>query len=69
MISNLVNKLLHRKLPPKLDLSHRVHGWKEMARIAGQARQELAEEGPPAFIICEHYGFTSLQAFLLSAGE
>jgi membrane-associated phospholipid phosphatase len=63
--SNLVNKLAHRKLPPKYDLSHRAHGWKELARVAGQARQELAAEGPPAFIIAEHYGFTSQLSFYL----
>jgi hypothetical protein len=62
---NLVNKVLHRKLPPKYDLLHRAHGWKEMARIVGQARLELAAEGPPAFIIGEHYGFTSQVSFYL----
>jgi hypothetical protein len=62
---NLVNKFLHRKLPPKLDLLRRVHGWKEMAAIVGQARQELAAEGPPAFVIADHYGFTSELTFYL----
>ena len=63
--TNLVNKIIHRHLPPKYDLLHRVHGWKETARIAGQARQELAAEGPPAFIIAEHYGMTSQLSFYL----
>jgi hypothetical protein len=62
---NLVNKIVHRRLPPKYDLLHRAHGWKEMARIVGQARQELAAQGPPAFIIAEHYGFTSQLSFYL----
>jgi 4-amino-4-deoxy-L-arabinose transferase-like glycosyltransferase/membrane-associated phospholipid phosphatase len=62
---NLVNKLLHRKLPPKLDLLRRAHGWKEMAAIVGRARQELAAEGPPAFVIAEHYGFASELSFYL----
>jgi len=62
---NLVNKILHRQLPPKYDILHRAHGWKEMARIVGKARQELAAEGPPAFIIAEHYGFTSELSFYL----
>jgi hypothetical protein len=56
---------LHRRLPPKYDLLRRAHGWKEMARMVGQARQELAAEGPPAFIIAEHYGFTSQLSFYL----
>jgi hypothetical protein len=63
--SNLVNKIIHRKLPPKFDLSHRAHGWKEMARMVGQARVELAAEGPPAFIIAEHYGFAAQLSFYL----
>ncbi|HEY3863798.1 MAG TPA: glycosyltransferase family 39 protein [Verrucomicrobiae bacterium] len=62
---NLVNKLLHRKLPPKLDLLRRVHGWREMARMTGLAREELAADGRPAFIICEHYGFTSELTFYM----
>ena len=62
---NLVNKTLHRKLPPKYDLLHRAHGWKEMAAVVGKARQELAAEGSPAFIIAEHYGFTSQISFYL----
>ena len=63
--SNLANKVLQRKLPARLDLLHRVRGWKEMAQIVGQARQGLEKEGPPAFIICEHYGFTSEITFYL----
>jgi hypothetical protein len=62
---NLVNKLLHRRVPPKLDPLRRVHGWKEMARLVGRARQELATEGPPAFIMAEHYGFTAELSFYL----
>jgi 4-amino-4-deoxy-L-arabinose transferase-like glycosyltransferase len=63
--TNLVNKIIHRRLPPKLDLLHRVRGWQETARLAGQARQQLAAEDPPAFIIAEHYGMTSQLSFYL----
>lgn len=63
--TRLLDKLVHRPLPPRLDLLHRVHGWKEMARIVGQARQDLETRGKPAFIICEHYGFTSEISFYL----
>ncbi len=62
---NIVNKVIHRRLPPKLDLLHRAHGWKETARIAGQARRDLAAEGKPAFIIADHYGLTSQISFYL----
>jgi hypothetical protein len=63
--TQLLNKILHRRLPARLDLLHRVHGWKETARIVGQARQKLEAEGKSAFIICEHYGFTSEISFYL----
>jgi membrane-associated phospholipid phosphatase len=63
---NLVNKIIHRQLPAKLDLLRRVSGWKELAQVAGAARARLAQEdGAPAFIICEHYGFTSQITFYL----
>ncbi|HUD48212.1 MAG TPA: glycosyltransferase family 39 protein [Candidatus Baltobacteraceae bacterium] len=63
---NLVNKVLHRKLPAKLDLLRRVRGWKELARVAGDARSRLEQQdGAPAFILCEHYGFTSQISFYL----
>jgi membrane-associated phospholipid phosphatase len=63
--TKLTGKILHRRLPPRLDLLRRVHGWKETARIVGQARSQLAGEGPPAFIIGEHYGLTSQLSFYL----
>jgi membrane-associated phospholipid phosphatase len=61
----LLDKLAHRRLPPRLDVLRRAHGWKEMARIVGHARQDLEAQGKPAFIICEHYGFTSQISFYL----
>ena len=63
--TQLLNKLVHRQLPARLDLLHRVRGWKEMAQIVGQARQDVAARGKPAFILCEHYGFTSQISFYL----
>jgi hypothetical protein len=63
---NLVNKVLHRKLPAKLDLLRRVRGWKELAQVAGDARSRLEKQGgAPVFILCEHYGFTSQISFYL----
>lgn len=61
----LVSKLLHRRLPPPVDPLHRVHGWKETAAIVGSARDKLAAEGKPAFIICDHYGMTGQISFYL----
>jgi membrane-associated phospholipid phosphatase len=61
----LLDKLIHRPLPARLDVLRRVHGWKETAKIAGQARRDIEAQGQPAFIICEHYGFTSQISFYL----
>jgi 4-amino-4-deoxy-L-arabinose transferase-like glycosyltransferase/membrane-associated phospholipid phosphatase len=64
--TQLLNKLIHRRLPARMDLLHRAHGWKEMARIVGQTRRQIeAQQGKPVFIICEHYGFTSEISFYL----
>ncbi len=63
--TKLIDKLIGRTLPPKFDLLHRVHGWKEMAAIVGDARKKLESEGKPTFIIGEHYGFTSQVTFYL----
>jgi 4-amino-4-deoxy-L-arabinose transferase-like glycosyltransferase/membrane-associated phospholipid phosphatase len=63
--TQLLNKLIHRKLPAQRDVMRRARGWKEMALIVGQALQDLAAQGKPAFIICEHYGFTSQLSFYL----
>jgi membrane-associated phospholipid phosphatase len=63
--TQLFDKLVHRRLPARLDVLHRVRGWREMARIVGQERQDIAAQGKPVFIICEHYGFTSQLSFYL----
>jgi membrane-associated phospholipid phosphatase len=63
---NLVNKVLHRKLPAKLDLLRRVSGWKELAQVVGDARSSVEKQDQaPVFILCEHYGFTSQISFYL----
>ncbi len=63
--TNLISKLIHRRLPAPLDVLRRAHGWKEMAAIAGGALQKMESEGGPAFIICQHYGFTGQLSFYL----
>ena len=62
---NLINKILAPPTAAEFDPLRRVHGWKEMARVVGQARQELARDGKPVFIIAGHYGFTSQISFYL----
>ncbi len=64
--TNLIGKLLHHNLPPKFDLQHRVKGWKEIATMANDARKAVeAKEQKPAFILCEHYGFTAQISFYI----
>jgi hypothetical protein len=64
--ANLLTKILQRTPPPSLDPLRRVLGWKELAQIAGQERNNLqTRTGKPVFIIGEHYGFTSEITFYL----
>jgi len=64
--TNLVSKLVHRTLPPKLDVLHRVRGWQNMAETLGNERRKLeTKDGKPVFIIGDHYGITSLATFYL----
>ena len=63
--TGLIGKIIGRDLPVRLDPLHRVRGWHEVARIAGEARRRLAAEGKPAFILCTHYTYTSQITFYL----
>lgn len=63
--SSLAGKVLRRRLPARLDLLRRVHGWKEMAQLVEQTRRSLEKQGQPVFLICEHYGFTAELTFYL----
>ena len=63
--TNLIGKLIGRPLPVNLDPLHRVRQWSEVARVVGEARQELLAEGKPVFIIADHYGIAGLTAFYL----
>ncbi len=40
--TNLIGKLTGRLLPVNYDPLHRVRGWSDVARVVGEARQELA---------------------------
>jgi hypothetical protein len=63
--TKLLDKLIGHTLPPSVDPLHRVHGWKELATIVGDARSKLEKEGKPTFVIGEHYGFTAQVTFYL----
>jgi hypothetical protein len=60
--SDLVGRLVPA-LPGVIDPSHRIRGWAETATVVENEREKLATNGPPAFIIADHYGMTGLLSF------
>lgn len=63
--TNLVGKIVGRDLPPRMDFSYRVRGWKEGSAMCGDMLKKLEAEGQPAFIIGAHYGVVGLISFYL----
>ena len=63
--SGLVKVVTGHSLPATMDPLRRIRGWKETARIVGEARQNLLREGKPVFILCPEYGTTSELSFYL----
>lgn len=63
--TSLISKLIKRPLPAQIDPLRRVQGWTETAQAVEQARQSLASEGKPVFIIGDHYGITGEISFYL----
>ncbi len=63
--SSLIGKFFKRPLPAQIDPSHRIQGWSETAEAVARARQTLATEGKPVFIIGDHYGITGQISFYL----
>lgn len=62
---NIVTKVTHYQIPPRLNPLRRVQGWKETASMVGEARKHLLQEGKPVFIVGDHYGITSQITFYL----
>lgn len=54
--TDLIGKIGGRPLPPKPDPLTRVRAYSEVAKIVGQAREQLLAEGKPVFIVTDHYG-------------
>lgn len=63
--TDLIGKLTRRPLPVNIDPLNRVRAWSLTARVVGEARERLLQEGKPVFIIGAHYGITSLVSFYL----
>jgi 4-amino-4-deoxy-L-arabinose transferase-like glycosyltransferase/membrane-associated phospholipid phosphatase len=60
-----IKKLSGHYLPVNADPLHRVRGWSDVARVAGEARKEVLAEGKPTFIITDHYGLAGEISFYL----
>jgi hypothetical protein len=63
--TSLIKKSIGLELAIEYDPTQRVRGWKETARVVGDARAKLLAEGKPVFIIGDHYGIASLVSFYL----
>jgi hypothetical protein len=63
--TDLIGLLVGRPLPGDVDPLRRVRGYKETAAFVEQTRENLAREGKPVFILCDHYGITGLFSFYL----
>ena len=62
---DLVQHIVGRPLPPKVDPSTRVRAYPEMAQVVEAAREKLLAEGKPVFIIAGHYGTTGHLSFYI----
>jgi membrane-associated phospholipid phosphatase len=67
--TDLIHKLTGSRLPVNQDPLHRVRGWSDVARVAGEARQELLAEGKPVFIIADTYQTVGVISFYLSEAQ
>jgi hypothetical protein len=55
--------------PGELDSLRRVRAWKETSATVEAAREKLAAEGTPAFIIADHYGMSGEFSFYIPAAR
>jgi hypothetical protein len=62
---NVVRHFIQKNFLDEQDPMRRVCGWKQMALEVNDARQQLAKEGRPVFVIGGDYGMTSLLTFYL----
>jgi hypothetical protein len=67
--TDLIGLSAGHPLPGDMDPLRRVRGYRATADYVESARQKLAQEGKPAFIICDHYGITGLFSFYLPAAR
>jgi hypothetical protein len=53
--TEVLGKLTGHLLPVNKDPLHRARGWRDVAKLASEARRDLLLEGKPVFIIGGHY--------------
>jgi 4-amino-4-deoxy-L-arabinose transferase-like glycosyltransferase len=63
--TDLTGKWFKRTLPAQIDPLRRVRAWEKTVNVVWQAREKLAGEGKPTFIIGDHYGITGALSFYL----
>ncbi len=63
--TSLIAKITGQSWPLEKDTTRRLHAWAQSAAIVEAAREKLAAEGKPAFIIAGHYGITGLYSFYI----
>ncbi len=63
--TDVTSKIFKRTLPVQVDPLRRVRGWSATANVVERARQKLAADGKPTFIIGDHYGITGELSFYL----
>jgi membrane-associated phospholipid phosphatase len=61
--SNLIGRIAGHPLPGEMDMSHRVRAWDQTAALVETAREKMADDGKPVFIIAGDYGTTGLFSF------
>jgi membrane-associated phospholipid phosphatase len=61
--TELVGKLTGHYLPVNKDPLHRARGWKQVTAFTAEARDQLATEGKPTFVITAHYRLAGEIAF------
>ena len=62
---DLISHFAGRPLPPKVDPSTRVRGYRAMGRTVEAEREKLLADGKPVFIIGAHYGTTGHLSFYI----
>jgi 4-amino-4-deoxy-L-arabinose transferase-like glycosyltransferase/membrane-associated phospholipid phosphatase len=67
--SNLIARIAGQPLPGEMDPSRRVRAWDAEAALVENAREKLAAEGKPAFIIAGHYGITGEYSFYIPQAQ